>query len=68
MIQQQSPGELPIVVEDDVWIGAGSIILPGRRIGTGAIIGAGSVVSKDVDPYTVVGGNPIRLISRRRVD
>ncbi len=56
----------PIVIEDDVWIGAGCIILPGRRIGTGSIVGAGSVVVSDVPPWTVVAGNPARVVKRRR--
>jgi phosphonate metabolism protein (transferase hexapeptide repeat family) len=49
----------------DVWIGHGAIVLPGRRVGTGAVIAGGAVVSKDVAPYTVVGGNPARPIKRR---
>lgn len=52
----------PIVLEDDVWIGAGAIILPGVTIGKGAVIGAGSVVTKDVPPFTVYGGNPAKYI------
>lgn len=56
----------PIVIEDDVWIGAASIILPGRRIGTGSIVGAGSVVVTDVPPWTVYAGNPAKLVKRRR--
>ena len=55
----------PIVVEDDVWIGAGCTVLPGRRIGRGSIVGAGSVVTRDVAPYTVVAGNPAAVIGRR---
>ena len=51
-----------IIVEDDVSIGAGAIILPNVRIGRGAIIGAGAVVTKDVPPNTVVAGVPARLI------
>lgn len=58
--------ELPICIEDDVWIGAGTVILPGRRIGTGSIVGAGSVVTKDVPPFTVVGGNPAQVLKDRR--
>ena len=55
----------PIVIEDDVWIGARVIILPGRRIGKGSIIGAGTIVTKDVAPYTIVAGNPSRVIGKR---
>jgi acetyltransferase-like isoleucine patch superfamily enzyme len=52
----------PVVIEDDVWIGAQSIILKGVHIGKGAIIGAGSVVTKDVPPFTLWAGNPARFI------
>jgi len=51
-----------IVVEDDVWIGAGAIITDGVRIGKGAVVGAGAVVTCDVPPHTVVGGVPARVI------
>lgn len=54
-----------ILIEDDVWIGAASVILPGIRLGQGSIIAAGAVVTRDVDPYTVVGGNPARFIKKR---
>lgn len=57
--------ENPVVIEDDVWIGARVIILPGIRIGTGAVIGAGAVVTKDVPDYAVVGGNPARILKMR---
>lgn len=53
------------VIGDDVWIGARVIVLPGIKIGKGAIIGAGSVVVKDVPPLCIVAGNPARLIRRR---
>lgn len=56
-----------VVIEDDVWIGGGVIILPGVRIGRGSIVGAGSVVTKDVAPYTVVVGVPARRIKERRL-
>ena len=51
-----------IVVEDDVWIGAGAIITDGVRIGRGAVVAAGAVVTHDVAPHTVVGGTPARVI------
>lgn len=54
-----------IVVEDDVWIGAGAFIGPGVRIGQGAVVGARAVVSKDVPPWKVVVGNPARVIKDR---
>ena len=49
----------------DVWIGHGAIILPGRNIGTGAVIAAGAIVTKDVPAYTIVAGNPARIVRRR---
>ena len=52
----------PIVIEDNVFIGARSIILKGVTIGEGAVVGAGSVVSKDVPPYSIVCGNPARVV------
>lgn len=55
----------PIKVCDDVWIGYGATILSGVTIGQGAVIAAGSVVVKDVEPYSVVGGNPAKLIKYR---
>ena len=62
-------GELPFkgdtVVGNDVWIGQNAVILPGVHIGDGAIIGANSVVGSDVEPYSVVAGNPARLLRRR---
>lgn len=61
--------ELPLkgdtVVGSDVWIGQNAVILPGVTIGDGAIIGMNSVVAADVEPYTVVAGNPARRIRRR---
>ena len=49
----------------DVWIGHGAIVLPGRNIGTGAVIAAGAIVTKDVPAYTIVAGNPARIMRRR---
>ena len=54
----------PIVIEDKVWIGINSTVLPGVRIGYGSIIGANSVVTKDVPPMTIVAGNPARVIKK----
>ena len=55
----------PIVIEDDVWIGINSVIMRGVRIGKGAIVGSNSVVTKSVDPYTVVVGNPAKELKKR---
>ena len=54
----------PIVIEDKVWIGINSTILPGVKIGYGAIVGAQSVVTHDVPPMTIVAGNPARVIKK----
>lgn len=51
-----------IVIEDDVWLGAGAIITDGVRVGQGAVVAAGAVVTKDVPPHTVVGGVPAKVI------
>ena len=54
-----------IIVEDDVWFGAKVVVVPNVRIGRGAVIGAGAVVTRDVEPFTIVGGVPARQIGRR---
>jgi acetyltransferase-like isoleucine patch superfamily enzyme len=54
----------PIVIEDKAWIGFDVVILKGVRIGEGAIVGARTVVTRDVEPYTVVAGNPARIVRR----
>jgi acetyltransferase-like isoleucine patch superfamily enzyme len=57
--------ERPVVIHDHVWIGAQALICPGVTIGEGAIIGAGAVVTKNIAPYTIVGGNPAAKIKMR---
>ena len=53
------------IIDDDVWIGINAVIMPGVHVGQGAIIGAGAVVTKDVQPYSIVGGVPAKPISKR---
>lgn len=53
-------------IEDHVWIAARVTILPGVRIGKGAVVGAGSVVTKDVEPMSIVAGNPAKVVGKRR--
>lgn len=65
MIRQAHPPERPVVIGDDVWIGARVTILPGVEIGDGVVIGAGSVVTKDVPSGVVAAGNPCRVLRAR---
>lgn len=67
-VPMQSQGTMPprpVRIGDDVWIGTSAILLPGVSIGKGAIIGAGSVVRRDIPPYAVVIGNPAQVIKYR---
>lgn len=66
MWRQKSSETEPVVIEDDVWFGARVIVLPGVRIGKGSVIGAGSVVTRDVEPYSIVAGNPAKVIRMRK--
>lgn len=66
MWKQRSSEPKPIIIDNDVWIGARVIILPGVHVGTGCVIGAGSVVTHDVEPFSIIGGNPARLIRYRK--
>jgi maltose O-acetyltransferase len=57
-----------VVIGDRVWIGYRAIVLPGVSLGEGAVVGAGSVVAKDVEPYKIVAGNPAKVIGERPKD
>lgn len=63
--QGSNTNHQPTIIEDDVWIGVRSIFTPAHRIGKGSIIAAGAVVTHDVKPYSIMGGNPARLIRTR---
>ena len=54
----------PIVIEDSVWLGANSVILPGSKIGYGSVIGAGSVVKNEIPPMVIAAGNPVKIIKK----
>lgn len=68
MRMQGAPPRKPVVIGNDVWIGTRAIILPGVEIGDHSIIGAGSVVTKNVEPYSIIAGNPAKLIRSRLED
>lgn len=65
-IDEQGITTKPVVIGDDVWIGANAVILPGVSIGSHAVIAAGAVVTSDVEDYTVVGGVPAKVIKKLR--
>ena len=67
MAQQGIDKEYPVIIGDDVWIGSRVTILPGVHIGNGAVIGASSVVTKNVPDYAIVAGNPSKIIRYRNV-
>lgn len=56
----------PPIIEDNVWLGRNVVVMPGMRIGEGAIVGAGAIVTKDVPPFAIVGGVPAKIIKTRR--
>lgn len=64
-IRKKDSREKCLIIGNDVWIGASVLISPNIRIGTGAVIAASSVVTKDVPPYAIVGGNPAKIIKFR---
>lgn len=67
MCQQGFSKMKPVTIGNDVWIGGRVIILPGVNISDGAIIGAGSVVTKDIPKYAIVGGNPAKILKFRNI-
>lgn len=66
MIQQGATPRKPTIIEDDVWIGCQVLIMPGRTIKQGSIIAGGCVLSKDFPEYSIIGGNPSKLIKSRK--
>ena len=66
IISQGYSKSSPITIEDDVWIGRRVIVLPGVSIGKGAVIGAGSVVAKDIPAYAIAVGNPVQIKGYRK--
>ena len=68
-MEPPAPENMPLkgdtVIGNDVWIGQNAVILPGVHIGSGAIIGAGSVIGHNVEPYTIVAGNPAQVLRKR---
>ncbi|MEW6270142.1 MAG: acyltransferase [Thermodesulfobacteriota bacterium] len=64
-IVQQGHLPAPVVIGDDVWIGANAVITPGVTVATGTVVGAGSVVTRSTEPYTIVAGVPARPIGER---
>jgi len=62
---EELPYKGDTVIGNDVWIGYNALIMPGVKVGDGAIIAAGSVVTGDIDPYAIVGGNPAKIIKKR---
>lgn len=66
VMKEQDFVERDIRIGDDVWIGANSVVVAGVTIGDGALIAAGSVVTKDIPPYSIAGGTPAKVISERK--
>lgn len=67
MMEQGSTDTEPVIIGNDVWIGRRVMIMPGVSIGDGCVVGAGAVVTKDIPPYSVVGGVPARIIKFREM-
>lgn len=64
-MKEQGYTQNSITIENDVWIGFNAVILPGVTIGSGSIVGAGAVVTKNVEPFTIIGGVPAKVIRKR---
>jgi acetyltransferase-like isoleucine patch superfamily enzyme len=64
-IADQPEPRLGVVIEDDCWLGAGVIVVDGVRIGRGSVVGAGAVVTRDVEPYSVMIGIPAKKVAMR---
>ena len=64
-IMEQGMTQGEIIIHDDVWIGSNAVILPNCEVGNGVIIAAGAVVTSNIDPYSIVGGVPAKLIKKR---
>ena len=64
---QKTTFPIEIIIHDDVWIGANAVILPNCEIGKGVIVGAGAVVTSNIDSYSIVGGVPAKLIKKREI-
>lgn len=64
-IRNQGTTQIRITIEDDCWIGGGTVFLDGVTVGTGSVIGANSLVNKDIEPYSVAVGNPAKVIKKR---
>lgn len=65
VVDKLPDNDLPVHIEDDVWVGTGAIILKGVTIGRGSVVAAGAVVIRDVPPYAIVGGVPAKVIRMR---
>lgn len=64
--QKSNTNHPPTIIDDDCWIGVRVILTPAHHIGKGSILAAGAVVTHDVEPYSIVGGNPAKLIRKRK--
>jgi acetyltransferase-like isoleucine patch superfamily enzyme len=63
-IDEQGVNTTPVVIEDDIWIGANAVILPGVTIGQHSVVAAGAIVTKDVPPHSLVAGVPAKVIKQ----